>query len=45
MLDAEALRRVKDYLMKSQPELPSEYWHEQLKVASNTQKVAGFGGA
>jgi hypothetical protein len=44
MLDAEALRRVKDYL-KSQPELPSEYWNEQLKVASNTRKAAGLGGA
>jgi hypothetical protein len=43
-LDAEALRRVKDYL-KSQSELSGEYWQEQLQVASNTQKRAGLGGA
>jgi len=45
MLDAEAFRRVKDYL-KSQPELSCEsYLQEQLQVASNTQKRAGIGGA
>lgn len=45
MLDAEALRRVKDYL-KSQSNLSSEcYLQEKSQAASDVRKRAGFGGA